>query len=88
MAPKPAALASTGKRALPAGLTGPPEGYNRKKELQVKDWIRKLPPSPPDEAVSEVSVHTVVVSRKTLWRIDSWGIEPIGVQPMGLLYIC
>lgn len=34
MRTKPATLATAGKR-----LTGPPEGYGRKKELQVKHWL-------------------------------------------------
>jgi hypothetical protein len=34
MRTKAATLASAGKR-----LTGPPEGYGRKKELQVKHWL-------------------------------------------------
>ena len=34
MRSKPATLATAGKR-----LTGPPEGYGRKKEMQVKHWL-------------------------------------------------
>jgi hypothetical protein len=34
MRTKPATLATAGKR-----LNGPPEGYGRKKELQVKHWL-------------------------------------------------
>lgn len=37
---KPVTLASAGPR-----LTGPPEGYGRKKELQVKHWLTSAQPA-------------------------------------------
>lgn len=38
MPPRAVTLASAGKT-----LTGPPEGYNKKKERTVKKWLTELP---------------------------------------------
>lgn len=38
MPPRPVSLALAGRN-----LTSQPEGYNRKKELQVKQWLGALP---------------------------------------------
>ncbi len=40
MAPKPIPLAYAGKK-----LVAGPEGYSRKKELQVKSWLTNVPPA-------------------------------------------
>jgi hypothetical protein len=37
-------------------LTGPPEGYDRKKELQVKKWLTSAAPPPAEEASDLPSV--------------------------------
>ena len=49
MAPKPVSLAYAGRK-----LTGPPEGYGKKKELQVKHWIGGLP-APHDAELPDVA---------------------------------
>lgn len=59
MPPKPVPLAYAGRK-----LTGPPEGYDKKKELQVKKWLTSVQ-QPPNDGLSEVaSVSEVGVGRK------------------------
>ncbi len=54
MAPKTVSLAYAGRK-----LTGPPEGYGKKKELEVKKWILGLPPPEDAELIEVASVATL-----------------------------
>lgn len=54
MPPKPVSLAYAGRK-----LTGPAEGYSRKKELQVKKWIAEIPPTRDLEADAAASVASI-----------------------------
>lgn len=54
MPPKAMSLAYAGRK-----LTGPPEGYGKKKERQVKEWITDLPPLEEAELVEVASVATL-----------------------------
>jgi hypothetical protein len=51
-------------------LVGPPEGYGRKKELQVKHWLHQVPPQLPDPEEPpikpEVRAEAAVSSNKYL----------------------
>lgn len=47
MPAKRVSLANAGKK-----LVGPPEGYNKKKELQVKQWLKGAAPAPETAAPS------------------------------------
>lgn len=58
MAPKTVSLAYAGRK-----LTGPPEGYGKKKELEVKKWILGLPPPEDAELVEVASVATLTEVR-------------------------
>lgn len=51
MPPRAVTLASAGKT-----LTGPPEGYNKKKERIVKKWLTELPLNAEDDILAEASI--------------------------------
>ncbi|EFJ40994.1 hypothetical protein VOLCADRAFT_119808, partial [Volvox carteri f. nagariensis] len=65
MAPKAVSLAFAGRK-----LTGPPEGYGKKKQVQVEKWISVMPP-PEDLDPAEVgplaTVFEVESSREYLY---------------------
>jgi len=59
MPPRQINLAFAGRKLL-----GPPEGYDKKKELQIKRWLSSNPPPAPqnsDVAASIASVSEVCV---------------------------
>jgi hypothetical protein len=63
MPPKAVSLAYAGRK-----LTGPPEGYGKKKELQVKQWIQGLPRPDEAELVEVASVATLAEVRQAPMR--------------------
>ncbi|GLI62908.1 Flagellar autotomy protein 1 [Volvox africanus] len=66
MAPKAVSLAFAGRK-----LTGPPEGYGKKKEFQVKRWISGMPPPEeldPTEVGSVATFAEIESSKDDLYR--------------------
>lgn len=53
MPPRPVPLAYAGRK-----LTGPPEGYDKKKELQVKKWLTNIP----QDNVSDLAASVATIS--------------------------
>ncbi|KAG2483285.1 hypothetical protein HYH03_017832 [Edaphochlamys debaryana] len=84
MPPKPVSLAYAGRK-----LTGPPEGYGKKKELQVKHWISGLPRPDETELAEVASVATLTEidgSKEDLYRslrdsTDGYGPWTAAVRP-------
>lgn len=54
MPPRAVTLATSGK-----ALTGPPEGYNKKKERIVKKWLTDLPADVERNLVAESSIMSM-----------------------------
>nr|BCL66095.1 Flagellar autotomy protein 1 [Volvox africanus] len=66
MAPKAVSLAFAGRK-----LTGPPEGYGKKKEFQVKKWISGMPPPEeldPADVGSVATLAEIESSKDGLYR--------------------
>lgn len=55
MPPRPIPLAYAGKK-----LIGPPEGYDRKKELQVKKWLTNIPADQASDLAASVATLSEV----------------------------
>eukprot|EP00983_Pelagomonas_calceolata_P101391 1158693-Pelagomonas_calceolata.AAC.2 len=54
MPPKHVNLAYAGRKLL-----GPPEGYDKKKELQIKRWLLNNPPPAPQDSDVAASIASV-----------------------------
>jgi hypothetical protein len=77
MPPRQVSLANAGRK-----LTGPPESYDRKKELQVKRWLAAAAETPAKGEPSEIAS---VVSEVCPAGLDSFQAKKAALWLMELL---